>query len=133
MGAGRRDATAAERELLARYVEATERGDGDAIAELLRAAARFTMPPEPVLVVGRDEIVRSWVEGGFGADWFGRMRCVVTRANQQPAVAVYLRRPGDDRYRAFALDVLRIEDGEVAEVTTFGARLFSAFGLPLEL
>ena len=116
----------AERALLARYVDATERGDGDAIAELLREDARFTMPPEPFVVVGREAIVRSWVEGGFGADWFGHMRCVLTRANMQPAVAVYLRRPGDSEYRALAVDVLRIESGVVAEVTAFGADVFPA-------
>jgi len=47
-----------------------------------------------------------------------------------PAAASYLRRPGDSQFRAFKLDVLRIEDGLIAEITTFDARLFRAFGLP---
>ena len=47
--------------------------------------------------------------------------------------ACYVRRPGDDRFRPLALDVLRIEDGEIAEITTFPADLFAAFGLPAEL
>jgi ketosteroid isomerase-like protein len=33
-------------------------------------------------------------------------------------------------YRAFKLDVLRIRDGRIAEITTFNADLFPAFGLP---
>ena len=41
-----------------------------------------------------------------------------------------LRRPGDSEFRAFKFDVLRIEDGIIAEITTFGAGLFPAFGLP---
>ena len=44
-----------------------------------------------------------------------------------------MRRAGDDRYRPLAIDVLRIEDGLVAEVTTFGHRWFPRFGLPSEL
>jgi RNA polymerase sigma-70 factor, ECF subfamily len=127
------DPTEEERELLRRYVDATEEGDADALAELLREDARFTMPPEPVLVVGREPIVTSWVEGGFGADWYGHMRCLVTRANMQPAVAVYLRRPGESEYTAFALDVLRIEDGAIADVTTFPLEHPEAFDLPPSL
>ena len=32
-------------------------------------------------------------------------------------------------FRAFKFDVLRIEDGVIAEITTFGPELFPAFGL----
>jgi RNA polymerase sigma-70 factor (ECF subfamily) len=127
------DASAEERALLQRYMDASERGDGDAVAELLREDARFTMPPEPTVVVGRERIVSFWVQGGFGSDSFGHLRCALTRANMQPAVAFYLRRPGDSEYRALALDVLRIEDGAVAEVTAFDSDVFPAFGLPPNL
>jgi RNA polymerase sigma-70 factor, ECF subfamily len=119
-----------ERALLQRYVDASEQGDGKAIVALLREDARFTMPPEPVLVTGREEIVSFWADGGFGSDTFGRLRCLLTRANRQPAVAVYVRRAGDSEYRALALEVLRIEDGAVAEITTFEPALFPEFGLP---
>jgi RNA polymerase sigma-70 factor (ECF subfamily) len=47
-----------------------------------------------------------------------------------PTAASYLRQPGDSEFRAFKFDVLRIEDGRIAEITTFGAGLFPAFGLP---
>jgi len=36
----------------------------------------------------------------------------------------------DGVYRAFKLDVLRIEDGAIAEITTFSSALFPHFGLP---
>ena len=55
----------------------------------------------------------SWVDGGFGSDAFGSLRCVVTRANRQPAVACYVRQPGGRRAPPLAIDVLRIEDGRV--------------------
>jgi hypothetical protein len=44
---------------------------------------------------------------------------VPTRANVQPAAAVYLRRPGDARYRGLGVDVLRVEGGKVVEITSF--------------
>ena len=47
-----------------------------------------------------------------------------------PAAASYLLRPGDSEFRAFKLDVLRVDDGEIVEITTFGPSLFPAFGLP---
>jgi RNA polymerase sigma-70 factor (ECF subfamily) len=127
------DPTAQERALLDRYVEASERGDAHALAGLLRDDARFAMPPEPELFVGRETIVAGWVEGGFGSDAFGTLRCMETRANRQPAVACWLRRPGEPRHRPLALDVLRIEEGAVAEITTFPASVFPAFELPQTL
>ena len=50
-----------------------------------------------------------------------------------PTAASYLKRPGDSEFRAFKFDVLRIEQGAIAEITTFGAGLFPTFGLPAVL
>jgi RNA polymerase sigma-70 factor (ECF subfamily) len=127
------DPTAAERSLIQRYIDASEQGDARAIAALMREDARFSMPPEPGVYEGRDRIADFWVEGGFGAEWFGTFRCLPVRANRQPAVANYVRKPGDDAYRALALDVLRIEEGEIAEIVTFMPSVFPAFGLPATL
>jgi RNA polymerase sigma-70 factor (ECF subfamily) len=124
------DPTTQERALLDRYVDATERADVDALAALLREDARFTMPPQPETYVGRDVMVRAWVEGGLGTDALGAMRCLITRVNRQPAVACYLKRPGESDYRPLALDVLRIEEGGIAEITAFEQSTFDAFGLP---
>jgi RNA polymerase sigma-70 factor (ECF subfamily) len=122
--------SAQERALVERYIDASERGDAQALAALMREDARFAMPPEPALYVGRDTIAAVWVEGGFGSDTFGRLRCRPTRANRQPAVACWLLSPDDTEYRALAVDVLRIEAGAVAEITAFPGDLFPAFGLP---
>jgi RNA polymerase sigma-70 factor (ECF subfamily) len=127
------DPSAAERALIQRYIEASEEGDAQAIAAIMREDARFSMPPQPGVYHGRDTILGFWLEGGFGsADW-GRLRCTVTRANHQPAVANYVLRPGDDVYTAMALDVLRIEEGAIADIVTFDPRVFPAFGLPATL
>jgi RNA polymerase sigma-70 factor (ECF subfamily) len=129
------DASEEERALLQRYVEATEQGDAAAMVALLREDAFFAMPPEPEWRVGNEAIVQTWVDGGFGSSSFGDMRCVPTRVNAQPAVAVYLRRPGEEEYRAFAIDVLRIEDGRVAEVIAFelDEKLLDALAVPRTL
>jgi SnoaL-like domain len=111
-------------------VDATERVDVDAIVALLREDLRFSMPPRPGSWVGRDTIVALWAKGGFGSTWLGDIRCRLTRANTQPAAACYLRRPGETGYGALGLDVLRIENGLIAEIITFGADVFPAFGLP---
>src|SRR5262249_7281048 len=60
------DPDEAQRTLLARYVDATERADVQAVAALLRDDLRFSMPPAPGTFIGRDTIVEEWVKGGFG-------------------------------------------------------------------
>jgi RNA polymerase sigma-70 factor (ECF subfamily) len=127
------DATAAERELLERYVEYTESADAAGLKRVLSDDVRFSMPPEPGVWQGRDTVVQGWIDGGFGSETFGSMRCVVTRANRQPAVACYVRKPGADAYVPLAIDVLQIADGAVADIITFDGSLFDRFGLPEKL
>jgi RNA polymerase sigma-70 factor (ECF subfamily) len=123
-------ASAAERELLRKYVDAAEQQDLAAFESLLREDAVFRMPPEPLITVGRDAILRLWAEGGFGSERFGRVRCTTTRANRQPAVAYYVLHKCETMYRALTLVVLRIEDGQLAEIVNFVPEVFEAFGLP---
>ena len=123
-------ATATERELLARYIECSERVDVEGLAALLHEDVRFSMPPTPGAWTGRSTVVRGWIDGGFGSDAFGSMRCVLTRANGQPAVAAYVRTPGEAAYEPLAIDVLRVQDGFVTEIVTFGRAVFEHFDLP---
>ncbi len=60
----------------------------------------------------------------------GEWRLIPAAANRMPGAASYLRRPGEAEFRAFKLDIMRIETGRIAEITTFSAELFGAFGLP---
>lgn len=118
-----------ERELLRRYIEAHERADVDALSALLREHARLTMPPHPTWFEGRAAIL-SAARQGFDPT-FGDLRSVPARANRQPGVAHYLRAPGETQFRALAIDVLRVEDGRIAEITSFvDPRFFATFGLP---
>ncbi len=125
------DASAAERDLLRKYVQAGEAADFRALESIIRADATFRMPPQPETATGRDAMFEMWVAGGFGSEGFGRLRFVMTRANLQPAVAAYVHQPGDSAWRALALDVLHIEDGLIAEILTFSPDCFPAFGLPM--
>jgi RNA polymerase sigma-70 factor (TIGR02960 family) len=118
-----------ERELLARFIAAHERADAAAAAEIAAQDIRITMPPYPWLYDGFDAF-RQLLARAFGEDREGDWRLVATGLNRMPAAASYLRRRGDSEFRAFKLDVLRIEDGLVAEVTTFGPAPFPALGLP---
>jgi RNA polymerase sigma-70 factor, ECF subfamily len=118
-----------ERELLRRYMDAHDRADTGALAALLREDALLTMPPHPTWFAGRDAIVVAAAKG-FDPE-FGELRSVPVGANAQPAVAYYLRRPGDVEFRPLAFDVLRVEDGLIVEIASFVLpELFPAFGLP---
>jgi RNA polymerase sigma-70 factor (TIGR02960 family) len=129
----RQELSTEERQLVSAYVRATEDLDLDGLAELLREDLRFAMPPQPGVWVGRRETVQAWVDGGFGRGEYADWRCVTTTANGQPAVANYLRRPGAAAYAAFAMDVLRIDEGLIAEIITFDGAVFDWFGLPSHL
>jgi RNA polymerase sigma-70 factor, ECF subfamily len=125
--------SAGERELLRRYVDAHDRADADALAALLGEEMRFTMPPDPLFKDTPEDFIAMCRDAFVGPAAIGHFRLVPTRANRQPAAAEYLRAPGDDRHRAIGLDVLTVQDGRIVAVTTFEARVFPAFGLPLEL
>jgi RNA polymerase sigma-70 factor (ECF subfamily) len=118
-----------ERALLERFIDAHERGDAEAAVSIAAQDIRITMPPYPYSFEGL-EAVATLIERAFGEEKEGDWRLVPAQANRMPAAASYLRRPGDSEFRAFKLDVLRIKDGLIAEITTFGYALFPAFGLP---
>ncbi|MBB5870064.1 RNA polymerase sigma-70 factor (ECF subfamily) [Allocatelliglobosispora scoriae] len=126
------DPTTAERALLQRYMTVLERFDATIVAELLHEDVRITMPPNPTWFVGRDAVAAQLarVLDPESPAYHGAWRSVPCRANRQPAVAHYIRAAGDDDYRPWNIDVLRVEEGRIVEITAFGAKLFPAFGLP---
>ena len=119
----------AERALLAGFIDTHERGDAEAALALISDDIRVTMPPHPMLFEGR-EAVEGLMRTAFGPDSPGEWRLMAIEANRQPAAASYLRAHGDDTFRALKIDVLRVAKGRIAEITTFDAALFDAFGLP---
>jgi RNA polymerase sigma-70 factor (TIGR02960 family) len=121
--------TEEDRALLAAFIDAHERCDATAALAVAAQDLRITMPPYPMRYDGL-EVIRPFMERAFGPEREGDWRLVPTMANRMPTAASYLRRPGDTEFRAFKFDVLRIVDGRIAEITTFGTQLFPQFGLP---
>jgi RNA polymerase sigma-70 factor (TIGR02960 family) len=121
-----REPTAQERALLEQFIEAHERLDADAAIALAAQDLRITMPPHPQVFDGREAIRPLMAEAIAMGDW----RVLPAAVNRMPAAAGYLRRPGDTRFRAFKLDVMRMQAGAIAEITVFNADLFSALSLP---
>ncbi len=107
-----------EREVLDRYLEAWERTDTRALAALLREDVRLSMPPSPAWCFGRDAVARffavyPWRPGAR------RHLHVATRANRQPAFAVFLEGAPGEPPEPFALEVFRIEGGLIADLDYF--------------
>ncbi len=118
-----------ERATLQTFMKAWERADIALLTSLMREDARWAMPPAALWFDGRGAIERLYTL--FPIDWQGReFRMVPTAANRQPAAAAYIRVPGDSTFRGTGLHVLRIEGGQIAEVTTFSPELCRGFGLP---
>ena len=118
--------TAEERALLEQFIDAHQRGDAALAVSIASQDLRITMPPAPYLFEGLDTIAPLLRNALREGEW----RLLPTLANRMPTAASYLRQDGDTQFRAFKFDVLRIENGLIAEITTFGPALFPAFGLP---
>src|SRR5262249_49714412 len=107
--------------VLRRYMDAVEGADLAAVAALLAEDGRATMPPFPMWFQGRAAVMAalaaSWNPDAPG--YVGRFRMVATRANGRPAVAGYVRGPGEREHHAFAIGVMRIEEGRIVEMTAF--------------
>jgi RNA polymerase sigma-70 factor (TIGR02960 family) len=121
--------TVEEREVLDRFIDAHQRCDAAAAIAIAAEELRVSMPPNPARFDGLAAVLPLF-ERAFGPERDGDWRLVPTWANRLPAAASYLRRPGDTVFRAFKLDVLRLGDGKIVEITTFGYSRFPAFGLP---
>jgi RNA polymerase sigma-70 factor (ECF subfamily) len=126
------DPSADELALLNGFIDAHQRGDWETSVKLMREDIRVTMPPHPFLYDGIAALIPLF-ERAFGPESPGEWRLVPTRANRMPTAASYLKAHGDTEFRAVKFDVLRVVDGLIAEITTFDASLFPAFGLPAVL
>jgi RNA polymerase sigma-70 factor (ECF subfamily) len=121
------------RELLARYVEAFERYDMDALTSLIHEDATQSMPPYELWLRGREDILAWWV--GQGAGCRGSRVIPTVAANGSPAFGQYKPNPDGDGYAPWALQVLEIEHGRIVELTFFLSTetVFPLFGLPPRL
>jgi RNA polymerase sigma-70 factor, ECF subfamily len=126
------DLDEADSALLERYVEAFERYDMEALTSLIHEDATQSMPPYDLWLRGRDDILEWW----FGPGKTCRNSRVVPTlaANGSPAFGQYRPVPGGEGYEPWALQVVELSGGRIAELTFFldTKRIFPLFGLPLE-
>src|SRR4051812_35535414 len=122
----------ADRELLARYVAAFEAYDIDALTALIREDATQSMPPYDLWLRGRDDIFTWWFGPGIGCK--GSRVVPAVGANGAPAFGQYKPAEGGG-YEPWALQVLQLSGGRIAELTFFldTASIFPLFGLPPRL
>jgi len=120
-----------DRALLARYVDAFEHYDIDALVALLHEDAMLSMPPYELWLRGAEEL-RTWYLGtGIGCEG---SRLVAISANGSPAYAQYRASP-EGGHAAWALQILDVSAGQITAINSFldTERLFPLFGLPLRL
>ncbi len=123
----------AARELLARYVKAFEAYDIDALTAVIQEDATQSMPPFDLWLTGRDDIFTWWFGPGIGCA--GSRVIPAMPANGSPAFGQYKPSETGDGFDPWALQVIEISGGKVAEMTFFldTATVFPLFGLPLHL
>lgn len=116
-----------ERDIVARFTDAYERGDTGAVIALLTDDATLTMPPLPFIYQGR-VTVANFLAAICGTR---RFRLIPTRANGQPAFGCYLDDDTAPVARAHGLIVLTLSGERIAEITRFlDNSIVSRFGLP---
>jgi RNA polymerase sigma-70 factor, ECF subfamily len=122
-----------QRELLARYVDAFQRYDVDALTSLIREDATQSMPPYDMWLAGRDDVLAWWFGPGIGCQ--GSRVVPVETANGQIAFGQYKPSESGSGFDPWALQVLEIADCKFVEFTFFLSteRLFPLFGLPPRL
>jgi RNA polymerase sigma-70 factor (ECF subfamily) len=133
LGDATRSVDEADAELLARYVEAFEAYDMDALTALIREDATQSMPPFDMWLSGRDDIFTWWYGPGIGCK--GSKVIPTIAANGAPAFGQYKPSDSGSGYDPWALQVLEIEGGKIVEFTFFldTETLFPLFGLPARI
>jgi RNA polymerase sigma-70 factor, ECF subfamily len=124
--------TAADRELLARYVRAFEAYDVEALTALIHEDAIQSMPPYDLWLAGRDDVLAWWFGPGIVCQ--GSRVIPTVDANGCPAFGQYKPSPAGG-FEPWALQVLQFRDGVIGELSFFLATdtLFPLFGLPPRL
>jgi len=133
LGEASRSVDRADADLLARYVEAFEAYDMDALTSLIQEDAIQSMPPFDMWLRGRDDIFEWWYGPGIGCK--GSRVIPTVSANGAPAFGQYKPSDSGSGYDPWALQVLEIENGKIVEFTFFldTETLFPLFGLPPRL
>jgi RNA polymerase sigma-70 factor (TIGR02960 family) len=122
--------SAAEQLLVQRFAEAFGDYDVDGVIALLTEDAWVKMPPLPFEYQGRQAAARFFAALPVRA---GGFKLIATRANGQPAFAVYRWDPVAEIWHANGLLVLTLRGELISEITRFEAGLLAPFGMPRTL
>jgi RNA polymerase sigma-70 factor (ECF subfamily) len=122
--------SAADSELLDRYVKAFEAYDIPGLVSLLHEDASISMPPLALWLKGREDVA-GWYTG-FGIGCKGS-RLVPTVANGMPAYGQYRVNPKGG-WMPWSLQVVEASGGKIVHIHHFlDTALFARFGLPAAL
>jgi RNA polymerase sigma-70 factor (TIGR02960 family) len=125
--------SAREQQITARFADAFEHGDVQAIVGLLTDDAWLTMPPLPFEYQGRDTIGYFYETVVF-RHGSRQSRLIPTRANGQPAFGRYIRDPHTPVAHAHGLIVLSLAGDHISDITGFTDNsVLPRFGLPRTL
>ena len=114
-------------ELLARYVDAFERYDIDALVELLRDDVVLSMPPYELWLQGPENLAGWFLGQGIGCDG---SRLIPIAVNGTAGFGSYrMTRPG--LWEPFAIQVIEVSGGKIVGHHNFlYPERFADFGLP---
>ena len=123
-----------ERQLADRFVATWEASDIDGFVALLKEDAVLRMPPWRQWYRGR-QAIRTFFTYMRQPPPVGTGRVLLTYANAQLAFAHYQRAADGAEYRAHTIQVVTIDDEQIAVLTAFvrSVTLFAKFGLPQTL
>jgi RNA polymerase sigma-70 factor (TIGR02960 family) len=123
--------SAAEQELLDKLVAAFESADVQRLITLMTDDAWLRMPPVPLEYQGPELIGEFFAKVAFRDG--RRYQLLPSRANGQPAFAVYLRDPHGELWHAFGLLVIATRGDRVSAITRFDNAVIGPFGFPRTL
>lgn len=119
-----------QQRLLARYVDAFERYDIDALASLLHDDVVQSMPPYAMWLQGRDDVLTWFFGPGIGC---AGSRLLAGEANGCPAFAQYRVDP-DGGHTPWALQVVELRGDRIEAIHAFlDTEAFERFGFPPRL
>jgi RNA polymerase sigma-70 factor (ECF subfamily) len=102
----------------------------EALTSLIHEDATQSMPPYELWLSGRDDIFGWWYGRGIGCR--GSRVIPTLSANGSPAFGQYKPSESGPGFDPWALQVLELRDGRIAEFTFFlgTETIFPLFGLP---
>ncbi len=123
--------------LVGEYIAAIESADDARIARLLHTEVQVSHAPwaggnmtdDVVWYGGVDTVLDGWAPI-LHTDDAPEMILRPVALNGDVGIASWIRGRGAREWETFSLNALRVRDGRVLEISTFGAELFARLGLP---